>query len=177
MTMKPLQVNTKFVNHLQPEWSKFVTNVKLAKDMHTNNFDHLYAHLKQHEAHTNEVRLARQRYHDQIALFANSPSCLNLTQYYPHLSSALQQYYPSPTPQRSYDAPIVQSSQYQPQVVNHSPVVHQQSYQAPALQQSYQAPTLQQSNQAPSIQQPSAIELDSRLVVLSFNPSDEPNLI
>ncbi|GJZ07478.1 hypothetical protein Tco_0541271 [Tanacetum coccineum] len=31
MTMKPLQVNTKFVDHLQPEWSKFVTDVKLAK--------------------------------------------------------------------------------------------------------------------------------------------------
>ncbi|GJT52509.1 retrovirus-related pol polyprotein from transposon TNT 1-94 [Tanacetum coccineum] len=31
MTLKPLQVNTKFVDHLQPEWSKFVTDVKLAK--------------------------------------------------------------------------------------------------------------------------------------------------
>ncbi|GJY99730.1 hypothetical protein Tco_0517160 [Tanacetum coccineum] len=68
MTMKPLQVNTKFINHLQPEWSKFVTDVKLAKDMHTTNFNHLYAHLRQHEAHENEVRLSRQRYPDQIAL-------------------------------------------------------------------------------------------------------------
>ncbi|GKD56209.1 hypothetical protein Tco_1289596 [Tanacetum coccineum] len=42
MSMKALQVNTKFVNHLQPKWSKFVTDVKLAKDMHTTNFDHLY---------------------------------------------------------------------------------------------------------------------------------------
>ncbi|GKE82158.1 hypothetical protein Tco_1552158, partial [Tanacetum coccineum] len=57
MTMKPLQVNMKFVNHLQPEWSKFVTDVKLAKDMHSTNFDHLYAYLRQHEAHANEVRL------------------------------------------------------------------------------------------------------------------------
>ncbi|GJX59645.1 hypothetical protein Tco_0291035 [Tanacetum coccineum] len=32
MTMKKLQVNTKFVNNLQLEWSKFVTDVKLAKD-------------------------------------------------------------------------------------------------------------------------------------------------
>ncbi|GKC25076.1 hypothetical protein Tco_1027226, partial [Tanacetum coccineum] len=62
MTMKPLQVNTKFVNHLQPEWSKFVTGVKLAKDMHTTNFDHLSAHLRQHEAHANEVPLQKQRY-------------------------------------------------------------------------------------------------------------------
>nr|GEU80868.1 putative ribonuclease H-like domain-containing protein [Tanacetum cinerariifolium] len=61
MSMKPLQVNTKFVNHLQPEWSKFVTDVKLAQDMHTTNFDHLYAHLRQHEAHANEVRLERKR--------------------------------------------------------------------------------------------------------------------
>ncbi|GKB00312.1 hypothetical protein Tco_0828305 [Tanacetum coccineum] len=28
MTMRPLQVNTKFVNHLQLEWSKFVIDVK-----------------------------------------------------------------------------------------------------------------------------------------------------
>ncbi|GJS09799.1 integrase, catalytic region, zinc finger, CCHC-type containing protein [Tanacetum coccineum] len=99
MTMKPLQVNTKFINHLQPEWSKCLTDVKLAKDMHTTNFDHLYAHLRQHEAHANEVRLARQRYPDQVALVANSPSCFNPTQYYLQLSSASQQYYPSPTPQ------------------------------------------------------------------------------
>nr|GEU35858.1 hypothetical protein [Tanacetum cinerariifolium] len=60
MTMKPLQVNRKFVNRLQPKWSKFVTNVKLAKDMHTTNFDHLYAHLRQHEAHANKVCFVRQ---------------------------------------------------------------------------------------------------------------------
>ncbi|GKF78744.1 hypothetical protein Tco_0234312 [Tanacetum coccineum] len=107
MTMKPLQVNTKFVNHLQPEWTKFVTDVKLAKDIHTTNFNHLYAHLRQHEAHTNKVRLPRQRYLDQIALVVNSLTCLNPTQYHPQLSSATQQYYSPPAPQRSYDAPIV----------------------------------------------------------------------
>ncbi|GJX14190.1 hypothetical protein Tco_0205948 [Tanacetum coccineum] len=164
MTMKPLQVNTKFVNHLQPEWSKFVTDVKLAKDMHTTNFDHLYAYLRQHEAHANEVRLARQMYQDQIALVSNSPSCLNPTHYYPQLSSASQQYYLSPAPQRSYDALIVQQSQYLPQVVTPSLAIHQQPCQAPALQQSYQAP---------AIPQPSSIEWDSGLVVPSFNPSDD----
>ncbi|GKE55896.1 hypothetical protein Tco_1495081 [Tanacetum coccineum] len=46
MSMKKLQVNTKFVNNLQPEWSKFVTDVKLAKDMHESNFDQLYAYLR-----------------------------------------------------------------------------------------------------------------------------------
>ncbi|GKD47081.1 hypothetical protein Tco_1271726 [Tanacetum coccineum] len=60
MTMQPLQVNTKFVNHLQTEWSKFVTDAELTRDMHSTNFDHLYSYLRQHEAHANEVRLMRQ---------------------------------------------------------------------------------------------------------------------
>ncbi|GJT73685.1 hypothetical protein Tco_1032971 [Tanacetum coccineum] len=47
MSMKSLQVNIKFVNHLQPEWSKFVTAVKLARDMHSTNFNKLYAYLTQ----------------------------------------------------------------------------------------------------------------------------------
>ncbi|GJS12297.1 hypothetical protein Tco_0369093 [Tanacetum coccineum] len=39
MTMTPIQINTKFVNHLQPEWSRFVTVVKQAKYLHKVNFD------------------------------------------------------------------------------------------------------------------------------------------
>nr|GEX30006.1 hypothetical protein [Tanacetum cinerariifolium] len=52
---------------LSPEWSKFVTDVKLVKDLHTTNFDQLHAYLEQHELHANEVRLLR---YDPIA-------CLN----------------------------------------------------------------------------------------------------
>ncbi|GKD64626.1 hypothetical protein Tco_1306734 [Tanacetum coccineum] len=33
---------------LSPEWSKFVTDVKLVKDLHTTNFDQLHAYLQQH---------------------------------------------------------------------------------------------------------------------------------
>nr|GEV69249.1 hypothetical protein [Tanacetum cinerariifolium] len=60
MTIKKLQMNTKFVNNLQPEWSKFVTDVKLAKDMYESSFDKLYAYLKQHEVHVNEVQCSRE---------------------------------------------------------------------------------------------------------------------
>ncbi|GJR34401.1 retrovirus-related pol polyprotein from transposon TNT 1-94 [Tanacetum coccineum] len=49
-------VNTKFLNSLPPEWSKFVTHVKLVRDLHTTNFDQLHAYLEQHELHANEVR-------------------------------------------------------------------------------------------------------------------------
>ncbi|GJZ82272.1 retrovirus-related pol polyprotein from transposon TNT 1-94 [Tanacetum coccineum] len=72
MTMMPIQINTKFINHLQPEWRKFVTDVKLSKDLHNTNFDHLYGYLRQHEAHAEEVRLTRQRYSDPIALVVNT---------------------------------------------------------------------------------------------------------
>ncbi|GKD66155.1 hypothetical protein Tco_1308263 [Tanacetum coccineum] len=56
---------------LPPEWSKFVTDVKLVKDLHTTNFDQIYAYLEQHELHANEVRLMHERNQDPFALVAN----------------------------------------------------------------------------------------------------------
>ncbi|GJT56131.1 hypothetical protein Tco_0991185 [Tanacetum coccineum] len=47
MKLEQFQVNTKFLNSLPPEWSKFVTNVKLVRDLHTTNFDQLHAYLEQ----------------------------------------------------------------------------------------------------------------------------------
>ncbi|GJU52370.1 hypothetical protein Tco_1226084 [Tanacetum coccineum] len=35
MTMLPMQINTKFMNLLQPEWSRFVTTAKQEKDLHS----------------------------------------------------------------------------------------------------------------------------------------------
>ncbi|GJR14155.1 hypothetical protein Tco_0989699 [Tanacetum coccineum] len=40
---------------------KFVTDVKLVKDLHTTNFDQLHAYLEQYELHANEVRLMHER--------------------------------------------------------------------------------------------------------------------
>ncbi|GJV32322.1 retrovirus-related pol polyprotein from transposon TNT 1-94 [Tanacetum coccineum] len=48
--LQQFQVNMKFLNSLPPEWSKFVTDVKLVKDLHVTNFDQLFAHLEHHEA-------------------------------------------------------------------------------------------------------------------------------
>ncbi|GJR55754.1 retrovirus-related pol polyprotein from transposon TNT 1-94 [Tanacetum coccineum] len=66
-----MQVNTKFLNSLPPEWSKFVTDVKLVKDLHTYKFDQLHAYLEQHELHANEVRIMRERNQDPLAFVAN----------------------------------------------------------------------------------------------------------
>ncbi|GKB65820.1 retrovirus-related pol polyprotein from transposon TNT 1-94 [Tanacetum coccineum] len=68
ITMQQVQVNTKFWNALQPEWSKFMIDVKLAKNMYNTNYDQLYAYLSQHEGHENEVRMLRERYSDPLAL-------------------------------------------------------------------------------------------------------------
>ncbi|GJR96037.1 retrovirus-related pol polyprotein from transposon TNT 1-94 [Tanacetum coccineum] len=54
MKLEQFQVNTKFLNTLPPEWSKFVTYVKLVRDLHTTNIDQLHAYLGQHEFHANE---------------------------------------------------------------------------------------------------------------------------
>nr|GEW65295.1 retrovirus-related Pol polyprotein from transposon TNT 1-94 [Tanacetum cinerariifolium] len=46
MRIVKFQVNTKFLNSLLPECSKFMTDVKLVKDLHTTNFDQLHAYLQ-----------------------------------------------------------------------------------------------------------------------------------
>nr|GEU44376.1 hypothetical protein [Tanacetum cinerariifolium] len=43
MKLEQFQVNTKFLNTLPPEWRKFVTDVKLVKDLHTTNVDQFHA--------------------------------------------------------------------------------------------------------------------------------------
>nr|GEY72948.1 hypothetical protein [Tanacetum cinerariifolium] len=53
-------LNTKFLNTLPPEWSKFVTDVKLVRDLHTTNVDQLHAYLGEHEYHANDGRVTIQ---------------------------------------------------------------------------------------------------------------------
>nr|GEZ20285.1 hypothetical protein [Tanacetum cinerariifolium] len=65
MKLEQFQVNTKFLNTLPPEWSKFVTDVKLVRDLHTTNVDQLHAYLGQHEYHANEVSLMHEPVHQQ----------------------------------------------------------------------------------------------------------------
>ncbi|GJX43294.1 retrovirus-related pol polyprotein from transposon TNT 1-94 [Tanacetum coccineum] len=60
MKLEQFQVNTKFLNSLSPEWSKFVTDVKLVRDLHTTNFDQLHAYLEQHELHA-KMKFRQQR--------------------------------------------------------------------------------------------------------------------
>nr|GEU89593.1 hypothetical protein [Tanacetum cinerariifolium] len=61
MTISRMQLNSKFVNNMLPEWGRFVTSVKLNRGLRDSNYDQLYAYLKQHEAHANENNMIGQR--------------------------------------------------------------------------------------------------------------------
>ncbi|GJT51958.1 retrovirus-related pol polyprotein from transposon TNT 1-94 [Tanacetum coccineum] len=103
MPLEQFQVNTKFLNTLPDEWSKFVTDVKLVKDLHTTNVDQLHAYLQQHEKHANEVCLMHEHNSDPLALVASH----QLTQptYQSHLHT-----YPNSQPQHHVSP--YQSSQF-----------------------------------------------------------------
>ncbi|GJS85771.1 hypothetical protein Tco_0752312 [Tanacetum coccineum] len=53
--------NQRFVNNMLPEWSRFITKVKLNRGLKESNCDQLYAYLKQHEVHANENRIMMER--------------------------------------------------------------------------------------------------------------------
>ncbi|GKE26271.1 hypothetical protein Tco_1441655 [Tanacetum coccineum] len=54
---REMQLNSKFVNNMLPEWGRFITAVKLNRGLRDSNYDQLYAYLKQHEAHANENKM------------------------------------------------------------------------------------------------------------------------
>nr|GEW37135.1 hypothetical protein [Tanacetum cinerariifolium] len=57
-----VQVNTKFLNSLPPEWGAFVTDVQLARELHMSNYDQLYAYLEQHESNPYRAPHHSQQY-------------------------------------------------------------------------------------------------------------------
>ncbi|GJV72049.1 hypothetical protein Tco_1492044 [Tanacetum coccineum] len=76
MTMPRMQLNSKFVNNMLPEWSRFISEVKLNRGLKESNFDQLYAYLKQHEVHANKNRMMMERFiqptNDPLALVSNA---------------------------------------------------------------------------------------------------------
>ncbi|GJT84058.1 gag-pol polyprotein [Tanacetum coccineum] len=66
-------VNTKFLNSLQPQWNKYVTNVCLTKKLKDDHYDVLFDHLHQYEVIVNVSRAKRvAKIHDPLALVANT---------------------------------------------------------------------------------------------------------
>ncbi|GJV16471.1 hypothetical protein Tco_1361794 [Tanacetum coccineum] len=144
MPLEQFQVNTKFLNTLPAEWSKFVTDVKLVKDLHTTNVDQIHAHLEQHERHANEVRLMHERNSDPLALYG---SPFESQQY------SINQ---SPTPH---------SITYPPN--NYQTSVHYNVYSpSSSIPQIEYSPTVNQQSEFS--------QLDSGLTILVFEHGDNP---
>ncbi|GJX65694.1 hypothetical protein Tco_0300037 [Tanacetum coccineum] len=90
----PISINTKFLNSLQPEWSKYVTMTRQSQNLYNNDFDHLYEALSQYEPHVNASKAKKvARNNDPLALVAHS----NTHSSYSHVSSSY-----SNTPQPYY---------------------------------------------------------------------------
>nr|GEX71715.1 hypothetical protein [Tanacetum cinerariifolium] len=90
MTMSRMQLNSKFVNNMLPEWGRFVTVVKLNRGLRESNYDQLYSYLKQHKTHSKENKMMLEHFSqhtvDPLTLMSNvsnphrySPSSSNLS--------------------------------------------------------------------------------------------------
>ncbi|GJX15289.1 hypothetical protein Tco_0207047 [Tanacetum coccineum] len=123
--------------------TKFVTDVKLVKDLHTSNFDQLHAYLEQHELHANEVRIMRERNQDPLAFVANQQ--MTPPHFNPYQSSynnpQLQQQF-SPSQHASIQPNQHYSSHYPSQAqFNHSSIPPSHTFQS---QMNHQTSTVPQ---------------------------------
>lgn len=51
-----IAVNTKFISCLGPDWQKYVTFVRQAKNLHNAPYDLLYDYLKHHQSEVDKDR-------------------------------------------------------------------------------------------------------------------------
>ncbi|GKB52886.1 hypothetical protein Tco_0903639 [Tanacetum coccineum] len=123
------------LHHLPPEWSKFVADVKLVKDLHTTYFDQLNAYLEQHELHANEVRIMCDSSHfspSQSPQYGSIHPIQHYSTTYPSTPLAIN--YPSAQYPNPYSSTIHQDAcpqlQSIPQIEYTVSIVNQQTYLA-----------------------------------------------
>nr|GEX54939.1 hypothetical protein [Tanacetum cinerariifolium] len=179
MKLKQFQVNTKFLNTLPPEWSKFMTDVKLVRDLHMTNVDQLHAYLGQHEYHANEVHLMHERTSDLLALVANHQ--MNKSPYQPHQQSYQQHQFQPPVSSfqsSQYGSPY-HSSKYASQVQSSKPLsitYPSNDFQSSVNHNVYNpSSSISQMEYAPAVHQQSDFsQPESGLVVPVFQKGDDP---
>ncbi|GKD29848.1 retrovirus-related pol polyprotein from transposon TNT 1-94 [Tanacetum coccineum] len=110
MTMPNIQLNSKFVNNMSPEWDRFVTSVKLNKGLKETNHEQLYAYLKQHEKHAAQDRLIIER----ITPSTNDPLAFvsSVQPYSQPSQSQSHQYQSFTTPPQSQNVQSIPYSQF-----------------------------------------------------------------
>nr|GEV21571.1 retrovirus-related Pol polyprotein from transposon TNT 1-94 [Tanacetum cinerariifolium] len=107
----PVTINTKFLNYLQPEWLKYVTQVRLAKRLTDDSYNDLFDYLQQFNKLVNASRAKKlEKTHDPPALVAHTGSSSRSSSpyYVTHPSSVVDydDYYQGDTVQNNYDDPL-----------------------------------------------------------------------
>ncbi|GJS15354.1 retrovirus-related pol polyprotein from transposon TNT 1-94 [Tanacetum coccineum] len=103
MAMPKMQLNSKFVNNMLTEWSRFVTEVKLNRGLRESNFDQLYAYLKQHKYPTQSSGSSQSSHQpslsDNLQLDSGLTSSDNLIESLTNTIALLTQSYKAHLPQ------------------------------------------------------------------------------
>ncbi|GJY67283.1 retrovirus-related pol polyprotein from transposon TNT 1-94 [Tanacetum coccineum] len=159
--------------------SKFVTDVKLVKDLHTTNIDQLHAYLQQHERHANEVRLMHERNSDPLALVASH----QLTQpaYQSHLHThpnSQPQHHVSPYQSSQFVTPYqtqqFTTNQSTPLSITYPSNEYQSSVHHNVYSPQSSIPQLEYAPTTYQHQQSEFSQPDSGLIVPVFQKGDDP---
>ncbi|GJZ84607.1 hypothetical protein Tco_0649946 [Tanacetum coccineum] len=105
-------VNTKFLNCLQPEWLKYVTQVRLAKRLTEDSYDDLFDYLSQYEKLVNASKAKKlEKSHDPLTLVAHTGSSSRIpSPYYVTHPSSVADYdddYQGDAFQNNYEDPLI----------------------------------------------------------------------
>nr|GFA50430.1 hypothetical protein [Tanacetum cinerariifolium] len=96
---KKIASNLKFLNNLEPEWSRHVTIVHQTKDLHTADYTQLYDFLKYNQKEVDELKAERlAKTQDPLALMANSNNPYVFSTPHQDQSSFNQNYLQQPMP-------------------------------------------------------------------------------
>nr|GEV72421.1 hypothetical protein [Tanacetum cinerariifolium]GEV72423.1 hypothetical protein [Tanacetum cinerariifolium] len=94
MTMPNIQLNSKFVDNMTPDWDRFLTAIKLNKGLKETNHEQLYEYLKQHKKHAAYDCLINDRFNPTT----NDPLALvSLVQPHTQISHVRSHQYPTPS--------------------------------------------------------------------------------
>ncbi|GKB84868.1 retrovirus-related pol polyprotein from transposon TNT 1-94 [Tanacetum coccineum] len=166
--------------------SKFVTDVKLVRDLHTTNFDQFHAYLQSHELYANEVHLLHERHQDPLALIANQQTPQNFNNHQSSYNNPLiQQQVSSSQSQSQYGAvhPLQQYSTIYPSssiAISHPPAPRSNVYSSTIYHDACPTPqsVLQIKYTIFIVNQQSHItefpHIDPGLAVPVFNKGDDP---
>ncbi|GJS46025.1 retrovirus-related pol polyprotein from transposon TNT 1-94 [Tanacetum coccineum] len=155
-------------------------------NLHTTNFDQLYAYLQQHKLHANEVRIMCERNHDPLALVANHQQTLshfntyqssyNNPQFQQQFSPSSSPQYGSIHPTQHYSSthpstPVAISYPSTPYSNAYTSTVHQDAYPQPQFvpQIEYTVSTVNQQTHLAEFPQ-----IDFGLAVFVFKQGDDP---